>query len=459
MSLWVEATAKFSVLGGTDTPYLQTWLFQPFIHDENKKIISIRCFSDSSKPLKLSNGSIFDIYMKVDDDDENKCKKNLQLIIDVIKQTIYEKSKSCMFNDWVQLEHSNNDSNSNEEEPISIELLRLILKKMKENKCSLCSSSLDDSDEYYFKSDDEIICMYWDMMGSSSSLISTYQIKDYEKGMIVNEIKPNIYHVEFNHQLLVGSTFLRFQERYESPNNQFKNHFIHLETYKEWERQNDKFLKNIEINHNDDDDNNEGFCYYTHWPGFNIPGEIIHAMLYDNSKVNINHQEDNSNKHPLLLPREQAFLNVLRKAGAYASFKPIEYNGKTIINDDDDKKFYVIGTCKESTSSCLAHELSHACYSLNKKYKFEINNILNEISNDIKNNFIKYLLSEGYCDDQNILLDEIHAYLLDSSTFGGSISHHQLIPYHNKICSIFLKYTGTLGSTLIYGVAPEDKDY
>merc|ERR1711953_1238092 len=120
------------------------------------------------------------------------------------------------------------------------------------------------------------------------------------------DLGQNIFHVEFTYQLVMASTMLRLQERYECPNADLRNRCFSLADYKAWERQHDPV---------------HGFRYYERWPGFNVPGSIVKASLQEGT----------------LSPREQVLGDIL--------FLP---------------NFYIIGTQLCATSSSLYHEVCHA---------------------------------------------------------------------------------------------------
>mmetsp|Transcript_1221 Transcript_1221/g.1552 ORF Transcript_1221/g.1552 Transcript_1221/m.1552 type:complete len:260 (+) Transcript_1221:822-1601(+) len=230
-----------------------------------------------------------------------------------------------------------------------------------------------------------------------------------------------------------------------------RNSFFTINEYIEWSRNNDD--KDNDNTNDDDSSENEkknkkeGFTYYTNWPAFNIPGRIFIDMMDDFRKDTT-----------CLLPRELALLYLLQKNGAnIPSFNTCM---DTCMNNNNNPKtnsnnsFYVIATCKNDTNSCLAHELSHAFYTTNNNYKKEINEILDQIPDQILLKCYESLLTDGYCNVKEILLDEIHAYLLDSSSFHGNFPFHLKIKFHNKIESIFLKYTGLEGRNALYGSPP-----
>ena len=80
--------------------------------------------------------------------------------------------------------------------------------------------------------------------------------------MKLEELIENIYHVSFPTRKEAASTFLRFQEHYESP--QFRGKIFSLDEFKEWYTANSEKGKA-----------KGKFTYYDDWGGFNIPSYIL----------------------------------------------------------------------------------------------------------------------------------------------------------------------------------------
>jgi hypothetical protein len=70
--------------------------------------------------------------------------------------------------------------------------------------------------------------------------------------------------------------------------------------------------------------------------------------------------------------------------------------------------FYVMGAQNEAV---LRHELSHALYDSNIKYKTEIDNYIAKNSNSLLKTK-KYILGKGY--SKEVINDEIQAYITDN---------------------------------------------
>lgn len=154
----------------------------------------------------------------------------------------------------------------------------------------------------------------------------------------------------------LGMTFMRFQEHYESANKKFRNNIFTIGQLRNW------YSETYGSN-----------SYHSHWVGFNFPSRVLRPFkdgLFDP-----------------LTTEEQGLLHLL------------QYR-----NDD----FYIIGA---QTGSILRHELSHALYASNPKYREEIDCFLIKNQKKLaKTN--KYILDKGYCKD--VLNDEIQAYITDN---------------------------------------------
>lgn len=152
----------------------------------------------------------------------------------------------------------------------------------------------------------------------------------------------------------LGMTFMRFQEFYEGI--EFKDKIFTVGQLRNW------YSETYGSN-----------SYHTHWVGFNFPSKVLRPFkdgLFDP-----------------LTSEEQSLLNLLKYR-----------------NDD----FYIIGA---QSSITLRHELSHALYASNPKYRNEIDNFLLKNKNKL-NETNRYILDKGYCKD--VLNDEIQAYITDN---------------------------------------------
>lgn len=175
--------------------------------------------------------------------------------------------------------------------------------------------------------------------------------------MINCKIQPyNSVWVWADSQEELGLTFMRYQEHYESDNPNFRNNIFTQGQLKKW------YSETYGSN-----------SYHTHWVGFNFPSSVLIAFkngLFD----------------PLTV-EEQKLLDLFK----YRS-----------------DNFYIIGA---QNTSVLRHELSHALYASNEKYRNEINTFFNKNKTKIKKSS-QYILQKGYCKD--VLYDELQAYITDN---------------------------------------------
>ncbi len=154
----------------------------------------------------------------------------------------------------------------------------------------------------------------------------------------------------------LSNAFMRFQEHYESPNEDFQNKIFTVGQLRSW----------YSITYGAD-------TYHHDWTGFNFPSRI-------------------------LLPFKQ---------GLFDPLTPEEIRLLDLFRYRHDN-FYIIGA---QNNSVLRHELTHALYASNIKYKTEIDNFLNKNKHKIKKT-AKYIKDKGYAEE--VLYDEMQAYITDN---------------------------------------------
>ncbi len=175
--------------------------------------------------------------------------------------------------------------------------------------------------------------------------------------MEIKKVFKGCIQVDFSSQEELCKTFIRFQEYYESP--EFKDKIFTLGQYKQWYSE-----------------QYGAFTYYEDWNGFNIPGWVF-------------------------LPFVQGLFDPLTKQEQLLLDK-VQYHSLDSL--------YVIGTHSGGDDGTLIHELRHAKFSLNSKYK---ESVLREI--DLNKNHTVHLedwiINKGY--NIGVLKDEVNAYLSD----------------------------------------------
>tara|TARA_R110000868_G_C10973188_1_gene771554 strand:+ start:88218 stop:88832 length:615 start_codon:yes stop_codon:yes gene_type:complete len=200
--------------------------------------------------------------------------------------------------------------------------------------------------------------------------------------MEVKEIKANIFHVTYPTTQDLMKTFIRFQERYESP--KFKDKVFTVKEFSEWYKK---------------DTGSEEFTYFDDWTGTNVPGHIFEAFR-DGTFAKV---------HKL----EQELLEKL---------------------PNDGRTYYVIGTAENGDLDDLEHEMCHALYYTNKDYLNEVTRLLNEYDTTSVED---YIIKLGY--NKSVLHDETHAYISASS---NSLIERKIEfdkDLHNKLYELFKK--------------------
>lgn len=170
--------------------------------------------------------------------------------------------------------------------------------------------------------------------------------------------KLPIFHFSFDDQYSLTSTFLRFQEHYESP--VFAGKTFTLEEFSDW-------YATTAVSRT--------MSYYQDWSGFNFPSYVLHAF-------------QNGGFHPLSR-KEIALINTIENRAS-----------------DKDIDFYVIGTHKENDEVVILHEIIHGIYYINKEYAERVNSIVE--SHDLTN-FKSAIINMGYRNE--VLNDECNAYM------------------------------------------------
>jgi hypothetical protein len=154
----------------------------------------------------------------------------------------------------------------------------------------------------------------------------------------------------------LGRTFIRFQEFYESPNPDFRGKIFTLGVVRQW----------YSVKYGAD-------TYHHDWTGFNFPSRI-------------------------LLPFKQGLFDPLTS-------EEIELLNLFKYRHDN---FYIMGAQNNAT---LRHELSHALYDSNEKYRNEIDSYIKKNKRGLAKTK-KYILDKGYAEE--VLNDEIQAYITDN---------------------------------------------
>lgn len=170
--------------------------------------------------------------------------------------------------------------------------------------------------------------------------------------LTARRLADGIFLLRFDRQYTLASTFLRFQEHYES--SRFRNRVFTLEDYMDW------YAKRF-----------GAFTYYEDWSGFNVPSTAL-AAFYEG-------------KFDPLTRKEQRLLRLFRRVR---------------------RPFYVIGIASDTE---LTHELAHALFFTRPEYRAAV---LRAMRGHDTSAIRTQLAALGY--HARVLTDEVHAYLVDS---------------------------------------------
>lgn len=205
----------------------------------------------------------------------------------------------------------------------------------------------------------------------------------------LTEVFTNCFCVVVEDSYDLGMLFCRAQEFYESPWDNIKSqNFNFFDFHK-------KYYSS----------NGECFTYPSDWVGFNMP--LSTARLCYSYKLEYR------------TPYDDIFLDILSK----------------IPNVD---KGYIIGVSKVKSLTTM-HELCHAKYYLDSKYREKVSEVLYEIKNtapEFYKNLENKLIDLGYSSD--VVEDEIHAYLIVDYNRGSfrKIKHPNKTKWHQKLLKL-----------------------
>lgn len=201
-----------------------------------------------------------------------------------------------------------------------------------------------------------------------------------------NEISAGIWAVVMPTRYFLSSTFLRFQEHYESP--EFQGKIFDLPAFKDWYRRQSS--------------PSNCFSYYQDWGGYNVPGQVL-------APFRAGHFNPLSRK-------EQAFLETIGEPPA---------------------PFYLIGVSQKDWQDSLRHETAHALYAINLEYRGAVDEVLHDLPLAPLFEYFRRLTYR-----QEVLLDEAQAHLVEPLSFlaaeGIEIAPFQAA--HRKLLRIFRRY-------------------
>ena len=178
----------------------------------------------------------------------------------------------------------------------------------------------------------------------------------------LTKLRPQIYSLTFDEKKDLIYHFMRWQEIYESAGENFRNKPFQLIDYIKW----------YSFQHG-----TGNFDYYSHWAGFNIPGDIIKDF------------------YPLITDKND-----------HDNFMFQIYNYCT--RDAGTDKIYLIGS-RSGESVTLRHEVAHGLFYTNEQYKLESLHLVSQLPQDIYDKLEAELFYFGYCNE--VINDEIQAFM------------------------------------------------
>lgn len=137
--------------------------------------------------------------------------------------------------------------------------------------------------------------------------------------------------------------------------------------------------------------------YFSYWDAFNIPGYSVISFI-DHFRFDLTRTE------------KKLFEQILELV-------------------DENEPFYLISALKGRKSD-FEHEFCHAKYFLDEKYKIEVLNIINKMPLYVYDEFKASLIKMGYSSDDEIIIDEINAYL---ATSGKKYIKKNFVSDYNEI--------------------------
>lgn len=209
------------------------------------------------------------------------------------------------------------------------------------------------------------------------------KIFDIASNLVVGSLYrviPNVYALEIADKYDRAMFFCKYQEFYESPMSHIRGKYFTLE----------EFMKAYKDYMKED-----CFTYPRDWEGYNISSDVLGKAVskFENDSCYDNMMED------------------------------VYYTCK----ENSKGNFYLIGV-DNIQSATYKHEMAHALWFTDKKYKTKTKRLLNKIDKELYGRFEKKLLKMGY--PEIVHEDEIQAYLC----------HGWRIPYHSQVFRDNLNY-------------------
>jgi hypothetical protein len=185
----------------------------------------------------------------------------------------------------------------------------------------------------------------------------------------LTKLHKGIYLLEIENSYDLAMTFCRVQEFYESSFDEIRGkNFTISQLMRLYSM---KFGEGL-------------FTYPIDWVGFNVPSKAIWNCYYEFIIEDLNEYD-----------------HLIQ-----------EIDDK--IQNESPNKYYLIGS-RPNEKTTIDHEVAHAFYYLNKKYKKESDKIVDSIHQSSLKKIKKHLLSIGYND--KVFKDEVQAYLSNTPEY------------------------------------------
>lgn len=183
--------------------------------------------------------------------------------------------------------------------------------------------------------------------------------------LTIRKEADRVYSLAFDNRKDLCLCFLRYQEYYESDNPRFQYQAFTWADYVTW------YSKT-----------RGSFSYSEDWMGFNFPADVI-GKVKELGIPDPNHYDD-------------LMSGVLG----------------LITNDAEHKDVYLIGYQKGSAPT-LDHEMAHAAFYLDGSYRDEVNDLLLQLPDSVRDRISSAIQELGYASSS--VVDEIQAFALTGS--------------------------------------------
>jgi hypothetical protein len=198
-----------------------------------------------------------------------------------------------------------------------------------------------------------------------------------------SKVGKGIYLLRFKTQYQLTATFLRVQEHYESP--RFRGRIFSLEQYMDW------YAKRY-----------GNFTYYQDWSGFNVPSTAFQPFY--------------EGKFDPLSEKEKQLLGLF---------------------NDLRERFYVIGIYDSGAKDSLTHELAHALFFIDDRYREAVREAMRGYDTSA---LARQIAEAGYA--KHVIPDEIQAYIVAPS--GELAAAPRLKPLRQELRALYKQHSEKL---------------